>query len=109
MRRRRWRFGHAFGIARGTGPAGWPITTYAAKVHSQQQSARSLPFVPDCRWSTAGPCPVRGSLPARDLHSPGDRMIRLSTADANFPAAFAGLLGQSRETTERVDQAVAAI
>jgi histidinol dehydrogenase len=36
-------------------------------------------------------------------------MIRLSTADADFPAAFAGLLGQSRETTERVDQAVAAI
>jgi histidinol dehydrogenase len=36
-------------------------------------------------------------------------MIRLSTADADFPAAFAGLLGQSRETTEHVDQAVAAI
>jgi histidinol dehydrogenase len=36
-------------------------------------------------------------------------MIRLSTTDADFPAAFTALLAQSRETTERVDQAVAAI
>ena len=36
-------------------------------------------------------------------------MVRLSTAAPDFPAAFAGLLGQSRETTARVDQPVAAI
>jgi histidinol dehydrogenase len=36
-------------------------------------------------------------------------MIRLATADPGFEAAFAALLDQSRETTERVDQAVAAI
>jgi histidinol dehydrogenase len=36
-------------------------------------------------------------------------MIRLATTDPGFEAAFAGLLDQSRETTERVDQAVAAI
>jgi histidinol dehydrogenase len=36
-------------------------------------------------------------------------MIRLSTTQADFPAAFTALLAQSRETTERVDQAVAAI
>jgi len=36
-------------------------------------------------------------------------MKRLSTADANFPTAFAALLGEARETTERVDTAVAAI
>jgi histidinol dehydrogenase len=36
-------------------------------------------------------------------------MKRLSTADADFPAAFAALLGEARETTSRVDTAVAAI
>ena len=36
-------------------------------------------------------------------------MRRLATADAGFEAAFASLLGEARETTERVDQAVAAI
>ncbi len=36
-------------------------------------------------------------------------MIRLSTADAGFPAAFTALLDQARETTETVDTAVAAI
>jgi histidinol dehydrogenase len=36
-------------------------------------------------------------------------MVRLSTAAPDFAAAFAGLLGQSRETTARVDQPVAAI
>ena len=36
-------------------------------------------------------------------------MKRLSTADAGFAAAFAALLGEARETTERVDTAVAAI
>jgi histidinol dehydrogenase len=33
----------------------------------------------------------------------------LSTADAGFGAAFEALLGQARDTTERVDQAVSAI
>ncbi|MGA9865663.1 MAG: histidinol dehydrogenase [Acetobacteraceae bacterium] len=36
-------------------------------------------------------------------------MKRLSTADLDFPAAFDRLLAQVRETTERVDQAVAGI
>ncbi|MEO9190734.1 MAG: histidinol dehydrogenase [Acetobacteraceae bacterium] len=36
-------------------------------------------------------------------------MKRFSTADADFPAAFERLLTQARETTERVDQAVAGI
>ncbi len=36
-------------------------------------------------------------------------MIRLSTADTAFEAAFAALLEQARETTLRVDQAVAEI
>ena len=36
-------------------------------------------------------------------------MRRLSTADAGFEAAFAALLGEARETTARVDGAVAAI
>jgi histidinol dehydrogenase len=36
-------------------------------------------------------------------------MRRLATADPGFDAAFAALLSQARETTERVDQAVAAI
>jgi histidinol dehydrogenase len=36
-------------------------------------------------------------------------MRRLATADAGFEAAFTALLGEARETTERVDQAVAAI
>jgi histidinol dehydrogenase len=36
-------------------------------------------------------------------------MRRLATADADFEAAFVALLGEARETTERVDQAVAAI
>ena len=36
-------------------------------------------------------------------------MIRLATSDAGFEAAFAALLDQSRDTTARVDQAVAAI
>ena len=36
-------------------------------------------------------------------------MRRLSTADADFPAMFDALLGESRETTDRVDEAVAAI
>jgi histidinol dehydrogenase len=36
-------------------------------------------------------------------------MIRLATADADFAAAFAALLDQARETTDRVDHAVAAI
>jgi histidinol dehydrogenase len=36
-------------------------------------------------------------------------MIRLSTADAGFDAAFAALLSQARETTETVDRAVADI
>ncbi len=36
-------------------------------------------------------------------------MIRLSTADARFEAAFCALLSQARETTETVDAAVAAI
>ena len=36
-------------------------------------------------------------------------MIRLSTADASFEPAFIALLGQARETTETVDQAVSAI
>jgi histidinol dehydrogenase len=36
-------------------------------------------------------------------------MIRLSTADAGFEAAFAALLAQARETTESVDRAVADI
>jgi histidinol dehydrogenase len=36
-------------------------------------------------------------------------MIRLSTADAGFDAAFAALLSQARETTERVDRAVSEI
>jgi histidinol dehydrogenase len=36
-------------------------------------------------------------------------MIRLSTADAGFETAFTELLGQSRDTTERVDAAVARI
>ena len=36
-------------------------------------------------------------------------MIRLTTAAPDFPAAFAALLSQARETTQRVDQVVAAI
>ena len=36
-------------------------------------------------------------------------MIRLSTASADFESAFTSLLAQARETTETVDQAVAAI
>jgi histidinol dehydrogenase len=36
-------------------------------------------------------------------------MIRLSTTAPDFPPAFAALLAQARETTERVDQTVAAI
>ena len=36
-------------------------------------------------------------------------MIRLSTTDSGFEAAFTTLLGQARETTETVDQAVTAI
>jgi histidinol dehydrogenase len=36
-------------------------------------------------------------------------MIRLSTADAGFEAAFTALLSQARETTETVDRAVADI
>ena len=36
-------------------------------------------------------------------------MIRLSTATSGFTAGFAALLSQARETTETVDQAVAAI
>ena len=36
-------------------------------------------------------------------------MIRLTTTAADFPAAFAALLDQARETTDRVDTAVAAI
>jgi histidinol dehydrogenase len=36
-------------------------------------------------------------------------MIRLATTDPGFEAAFAALLDQSRETTESVDQVVAAI
>jgi histidinol dehydrogenase len=36
-------------------------------------------------------------------------MIRLSTATTGFAAGFAALLSQARETTETVDQAVAAI
>jgi len=36
-------------------------------------------------------------------------MKRLHTADAGFPAAFAALLGEARETTARVDTAVSAI
>ena len=36
-------------------------------------------------------------------------MIRLTTANPDFPAAFAALLDQARETTDRVDTAVAAI
>jgi len=36
-------------------------------------------------------------------------MIRLTTADPAFPAVFAALLAQARETTEDVGQAVAAI
>ncbi|HST74216.1 MAG TPA: histidinol dehydrogenase [Acetobacteraceae bacterium] len=36
-------------------------------------------------------------------------MKRLSTADTDFAAAFDALLAEARETTERVDQAVAAI
>jgi histidinol dehydrogenase len=36
-------------------------------------------------------------------------MIRLSTADAGFEAAFVALLSQARETTETVDRAVADI
>jgi len=36
-------------------------------------------------------------------------MIRLATVDPGFDTAFAALLDQSRETTERVDRAVAAI
>jgi histidinol dehydrogenase len=36
-------------------------------------------------------------------------MRRLSTADPDFEAAFTALLGEARETTERVDQPVSAI
>ena len=36
-------------------------------------------------------------------------MIRLTTTDPGFEATFLALLGQARETTERVDQAVAKI
>ena len=36
-------------------------------------------------------------------------MKRLSTADAGFEADFTALLGEARETTERVDQAVSGI
>jgi histidinol dehydrogenase len=36
-------------------------------------------------------------------------MRRLSTADPGFEAAFTALLGEARETTENVDQAVSAI
>jgi histidinol dehydrogenase len=36
-------------------------------------------------------------------------VIRLATIDGGFEAAFTGLLGQARETTETVDQAVATI
>jgi histidinol dehydrogenase len=36
-------------------------------------------------------------------------MIRLTTTDPNFDAAFTALLGQARDTTESVDQAVTAI
>jgi histidinol dehydrogenase len=36
-------------------------------------------------------------------------MIRLSTTAPDFPTAFAALLAQARETTERVDRVVAAI
>ncbi len=36
-------------------------------------------------------------------------MIRLATTDPRFETAFTALLEQARETTESVDQAVAAI
>ena len=36
-------------------------------------------------------------------------MIRLSTADPSFDAAFTGLLNQGRATTESVNEAVASI
>jgi histidinol dehydrogenase len=48
-------------------------------------------------------------MPASDQPISGNRMIRLSTTALDFPAAFAVLLSQARETTERVDEAVAAI
>jgi histidinol dehydrogenase len=51
-------------------------------------------------YSRAHEHPARPGRPA---------MIRLSTADAGFPAAFTALLDQARETTETVDTAVAAI
>jgi histidinol dehydrogenase len=39
----------------------------------------------------------------------GTSMIKLSTASADFASGFTALLSQARETTETVDQAVAAI
>jgi histidinol dehydrogenase len=48
----------------------------------------------------------------RDLATEAERhtsMIRLSTATTGFAAGFTALLSQARETTETVDQAVAAI
>ena len=49
---------------------------------------------------------VRGLATYAERHTP---MIRLSTASPDFEAGFAALLSQARETTETVDQAVAAI
>ena len=49
---------------------------------------------------------MRGLATEAERHT---SMIRLSTATTGFAAGFAALLSQARETTETVDQAVAAI
>src|ERR1700684_2053700 len=49
---------------------------------------------------------MRGLATEAERHTP---MIRLSTATTGFAAGFAALLSEARETTETVDQAVAAI
>ena len=49
------------------------------------------------------------SLPRSRKVSGGWLVIRLATNDRGFEEAFTALLGQARETTETVDQAVAAI
>ena len=54
-----------------------------------------------------GAAPSPQPPPARGGGDGG--VIRLATIHRGFDAAFAALLGQARETTETVDQAVAAI
>ena len=64
------------------------------------------------QFTSAANIVTRRAWPLRGLATNAERhisMIRLSTATTGFAAGFAALLSQARETTETVDQAVAAI